>query len=254
MSRRIVVESLPPQKYRRHHRRRRRRRDHNDRRNNDRPRQAKRRGRTERDDPRKKQKHNLVWSSERKDARRKERYDPTAGYECGGNRLKERLRDMLKEKCKKEATSSGDSGTSGWGRPQIDWKSSGWGEAANRTAQSCTWGTDDWGKRSDEEASNEDRPNERKYEIMYEEGEEETVEVGKWKKYSSGFGSKLMQKMGYKEGEGLGKSKGGRRNPVYIEKHPEGKSLDWIMAGRSLECDAREEEAPDRYLAESKWT
>ncbi|CAD5114559.1 DgyrCDS3674 [Dimorphilus gyrociliatus] len=54
-------------------------------------------------------------------------------------------------------------------------------------------------------------------------------QIGYWEKYTKGIGSKLMLKMGYVVGEGLGKSNKGRSEPVPIVVLPPGKSLDRIM-------------------------
>ncbi|XP_077986084.1 zinc finger CCCH-type with G patch domain-containing protein-like [Glandiceps talaboti] len=50
--------------------------------------------------------------------------------------------------------------------------------------------------------------------------------LGDWEAHTKGFGSKMMAKMGYKIGEGLGKTSQGRLEPVEAEVLPAGKSLD----------------------------
>jgi hypothetical protein len=50
--------------------------------------------------------------------------------------------------------------------------------------------------------------------------------LGEWEKHTKGIGSKLMAKMGYILGQGLGKNNEGRVEPVQIEILPPGKSLD----------------------------
>ncbi|XP_065191169.1 zinc finger CCCH-type with G patch domain-containing protein-like [Sycon ciliatum] len=50
--------------------------------------------------------------------------------------------------------------------------------------------------------------------------------LGDWEKYTSGFGSKMLSKMGYVAGHGLGKDLEGRVEPVKIEVLPPGHSLD----------------------------
>ncbi|XP_013410712.1 zinc finger CCCH-type with G patch domain-containing protein [Lingula anatina] len=56
-----------------------------------------------------------------------------------------------------------------------------------------------------------------------------TQAMGEWEAYTKGIGSKLMLKMGYVMGEGLGKNGEGRAEPVPIKLLPPGKSLDKIM-------------------------
>ncbi|XP_064395367.1 zinc finger CCCH-type with G patch domain-containing protein-like isoform X2 [Halichondria panicea] len=50
--------------------------------------------------------------------------------------------------------------------------------------------------------------------------------LGDWEKYTKGVGSKLLKKMGYIHGQGLGKGGQGRVAPVEIIILPSGKSLD----------------------------
>jgi len=53
--------------------------------------------------------------------------------------------------------------------------------------------------------------------------------LGSWEKHTKGIGSKLMTKMGYIMGAGLGKNGEGRINPVETTVLPKGKSLDHCM-------------------------
>ncbi|KAI5710529.1 hypothetical protein M8J75_009384 [Diaphorina citri] len=53
--------------------------------------------------------------------------------------------------------------------------------------------------------------------------------LGDWEKYTKGMGSKLMMKMGYVIGSGLGKNSEGRVEPVETYILPQGKSLDYCM-------------------------
>lgn len=53
--------------------------------------------------------------------------------------------------------------------------------------------------------------------------------LGGWEKYTKGMGSKLMLKMGYVIGSGLGKNSEGRVEPVETYILPQGKSLDYCM-------------------------
>ena len=49
--------------------------------------------------------------------------------------------------------------------------------------------------------------------------------LGKWEQHTKGMGSKLMAKMGYIMGTGLGKRADGRVEPVEATVLPAGKSL-----------------------------
>lgn len=55
------------------------------------------------------------------------------------------------------------------------------------------------------------------------------VVLGDWEKHTKGVGSKLMAKMGYVFGQGLGVKGEGRVEPVAAFVYPGGKSLDWCM-------------------------
>lgn len=48
---------------------------------------------------------------------------------------------------------------------------------------------------------------------------------GFWEKHTRGIGSRLMEKMGYVHGSGLGKEGEGRINPVEAMVFPPGRSL-----------------------------
>lgn len=53
-----------------------------------------------------------------------------------------------------------------------------------------------------------------------------SAEFGGWEAHTRGIGSKLMLKMGYEYGKGLGKTQDGRVEPVMAMVLPKGKSLD----------------------------
>ncbi|KAK7884810.1 hypothetical protein WMY93_027933 [Mugilogobius chulae] len=56
-----------------------------------------------------------------------------------------------------------------------------------------------------------------------------TAEFGGWEAHTKGIGSKLMLKMGYEYGKGLGKTQEGRVEPVTAMVLPKGKSLDMCL-------------------------
>ncbi|CAG7828205.1 unnamed protein product, partial [Allacma fusca] len=56
-----------------------------------------------------------------------------------------------------------------------------------------------------------------------------TGPLGEWEKYTKGIGSKLMAKMGYVVGTGLGRRGDGRIEPVDAVVLPPGRSLDACM-------------------------
>lgn len=66
-----------------------------------------------------------------------------------------------------------------------------------------------------------------------------TEALGVWEEHTRGIGSKLMAKMGYIIGQGLGKMCQGRAEPVPIQLIPQGKSLDKIMElkEKAGDCD-----------------
>lgn len=60
-------------------------------------------------------------------------------------------------------------------------------------------------------------------------------EFGSWEKYTKGIGSKLMAKMGYVFGSGLGKECEGRTEPVEAIVFPPGRSLGTAFIKNDLE-------------------
>lgn len=59
--------------------------------------------------------------------------------------------------------------------------------------------------------------------------EPQSQKIGDWEKFTKGIGSRLMAKMGYVVGTGLGKNGEGRLDPVEAVVLPAGKSLDHCM-------------------------
>ncbi|KAK4302425.1 hypothetical protein Pmani_025486 [Petrolisthes manimaculis] len=90
-----------------------------------------------------------------------------------------------------------------------------------------------------------------------------TTRLGEWEKHTKGIGSKLMSKMGYVVGTGLGREGEGRVEPVVAYVYPQGVSLDRCMELREasngeellqvekrLEREKRKEEAKSAQTAE----
>ncbi|XP_025425130.1 zinc finger CCCH-type with G patch domain-containing protein [Sipha flava] len=77
--------------------------------------------------------------------------------------------------------------------------------------------------------------------------------LGSWEKYTKGIGSKLMVKMGYIMGAGLGKNGEGRINPVEATVLPKGKSLDHCMTFKNTKPiqDARKKHRQHMRLERS---
>lgn len=65
--------------------------------------------------------------------------------------------------------------------------------------------------------------------IAWKPNESASFPLGLWEKHTKGIGSKLMMKMGYVWGEGLGIRGNGRTEPVEAVILPAGKSLDKCM-------------------------
>lgn len=61
-----------------------------------------------------------------------------------------------------------------------------------------------------------------------------TDALGRWEMHTKGIGSKLMAKMGYVVGQGLGRNNEGRAEPVPINLLPKGITLDKIMELKSM--------------------
>lgn len=59
-------------------------------------------------------------------------------------------------------------------------------------------------------------------------------DLGQWEAHTKGIGSRLLTKMGYIPGQGLGRDGEGRVEPVPIQLLPQGKSLDRIMALKEI--------------------
>ncbi|KAF5273034.1 hypothetical protein FQR65_LT04776 [Abscondita terminalis] len=72
--------------------------------------------------------------------------------------------------------------------------------------------------------------------------------LGDWEKYTKGFGSKLMAKMGYIVGTGLGRRSDGRIEPVPAVVLPPGKSLDHCMVLREKAGNSKDLFSIERKL------
>lgn len=58
-------------------------------------------------------------------------------------------------------------------------------------------------------------------------------DFGRWEKHTTGFGSKMLAKMGWKSGTGLGSKGEGIVNPVKATKHTEfGKGLSHMQVSK----------------------
>lgn len=72
--------------------------------------------------------------------------------------------------------------------------------------------------------------------------------LGDWEKYTKGFGSKIMAKLGYIHGTGLGNNGEGIVAPIQIQVLPSGKSLDYCM-----ELRERANGDKDLFSVDRKW-
>jgi len=83
------------------------------------------------------------------------------------------------------------------------------------------------------------------------------VDFGTWEMHTRGIGSKLMKKMGYILGQGLGKNGEGRSEPVLVVQLPKGKSLDKIMQLKSCTvenglCKSVKKQKQNKFALKSK--
>lgn len=65
---------------------------------------------------------------------------------------------------------------------------------------------------------------------------------GEWEKFTKGFGTKIMEKLGYVKGSGLGKNNDGRCDPVPARLYIQGKSLDYNMEQNEKQAQKTVEE------------
>lgn len=85
-------------------------------------------------------------------------------------------------------------------------------------------------------------------------------EIGNWEKYTKGFGAKMLQKMGWEKGKGLGKEGQGRAIPVEATLR-KGKGSIGAHGPESKEARKRKEEMErggadaqdDGQVYESQW-
>lgn len=87
-------------------------------------------------------------------------------------------------------------------------------------------------KKNDDEDSDDGLP------VYLWKPSKTTEKLGAWEAHTKGVGSKLMAKMGYVHGQGLGRSGEGRAEPVPIMLLPQGKSLDKIMELKEMAGNA----------------
>jgi hypothetical protein len=82
---------------------------------------------------------------------------------------------------------------------------------------------------------------------------------GEWEKFTKGFGSKMMEKLGYVKGEGLGKRSDGICEPVSARIYIQGKSLDYNMqhnerkAQETVEEKIRKESKRQQKISEQNY-
>eukprot|EP00045_Choanoeca_perplexa_P017753 m.264603 g.264603 ORF g.264603 m.264603 type:complete len:498 (-) comp17624_c0_seq6:829-2322(-) len=85
---------------------------------------------------------------------------------------------------------------------------------------------------SDDNDDNDDSEDDRDTLYPAPDAYAHSAAFGTWETHTKGFGSKLMAKLGYVAGFGLGKARQGRVEPVAALMVPQGKSLDYIMDQR----------------------
>lgn len=76
--------------------------------------------------------------------------------------------------------------------------------------------------------------------------------LGAWEKHTKGIGSKLMEKMGYVWGEGLGVRGDGRLEPIEAVILPAGKPLDKCIELKELNMAKRSAKAQNKMLLKKK--
>ncbi|KAL3871835.1 hypothetical protein ACJMK2_039807 [Sinanodonta woodiana] len=86
-------------------------------------------------------------------------------------------------------------------------------------------------------SNNEESDEEDALPVLLWQPKQTTAALGQWEEHTRGIGSKLMLKMGYIHGQGLGKNGEGRAEPVPIQVLPAGKSLDKIMELKEMSGD-----------------
>eukprot|EP01026_Neomeris_dumetosa_P030419 TRINITY_DN2434_c0_g1_i11.p1 TRINITY_DN2434_c0_g1~~TRINITY_DN2434_c0_g1_i11.p1 ORF type:complete len:377 (-),score=58.09 TRINITY_DN2434_c0_g1_i11:433-1563(-) len=63
--------------------------------------------------------------------------------------------------------------------------------------------------------------------VIAKQGQQQEQQFASFEKFTTGFGSRMMAKMGYVEGQGLGKDNQGRIEPLKPEQRPKRLGLGW---------------------------
>ena len=73
----------------------------------------------------------------------------------------------------------------------------------------------------------------KKKQTLFSQSKPMDKDFGRWERYTTGFGSKMLSKMGWKQGTGLGSGGEGIVNPVRATSHKEfGKGLAHMQVSK----------------------